>query len=173
MLDLALEQLDIKDDDVVLQVGFGTDVDLLVRLVGLLEKGRLAGIESNPANLERAIGIFDGEFKNFKADFRNAVVSKIPFYDGGFTKVVSLDQMHSWVNIDKGFDEINRVLAPGGRFVLVWGVPADHDTQIQGRRVISPEEVQNFLKAAGFYHPELREHSEPPLRYYMLVSQKL
>lgn len=173
MLAEAIEQLDIKEDDVVLQVGFGADVELLIQVVLHLDKGRLAGIESNPTRLERAIKIFDEEFKNFKADFRNAVVSKIPFYDGSFTKVVSLDQMHSWINIDKGFDEINRVLAPGGLFVLVWGVPADQDTQIEGRRIISSAEVAKYLKAAGFYHPEPRERTVGPMKYYLLTSRKL
>lgn len=173
MLALALEQMDVKEDDVVLHIGFGWDLELLIRMVASLDRGRLAGIESNQAALARAIKIFDEEFTSFKADFKNAVVSKIPFYDGSFTKVVSLDQMHTWVNIDKAFDEIHRVLAPDGLFVLVWGVPVDHDTQVEGRRIISSAEVAKFLKAAGFYHPEPRERAVGPMKYYQLSSRKL
>jgi ubiquinone/menaquinone biosynthesis C-methylase UbiE len=173
MLELALEQLALKEDDVVLQVGFGMDLGLLIRLVPLLDKGRLAGIEANPAAMERAMRIFDEEFTSFKADFKNATVSKIPFYDGFFTKVASLDQMHTWVNMDKAFDEINRVLAPGGLFVLVWGVPEDLDTQVQGRRIIGSDEVTKLLINAGFYRPEPRERVEGGLRYYQLTSRKL
>jgi SAM-dependent methyltransferase len=173
MLDIAMQYLEVKEDDVFLHVGFGWDLELLIELVPRLDKGRLAGIESNQSALDRAIGIFDEEFTSFKVDFRNAVVSKIPFYDSSFTKVLSLDQMHTWVNIDKALDEINRVLAPGGIFVLVWGVPLDKDTEIQGRRIISPEDVGVLLKAAGFYHPSLHSHSHGKMQYYQFTSQKL
>jgi ubiquinone/menaquinone biosynthesis C-methylase UbiE len=173
MLEIAREQLAIREDDVVLHVGFGWDLELLIQLVPQLDKGRLAGIESNQAALDRAIRIFDEEFSTFKADFRNAVVSKMPFYDGSFTKVLSLDQMHTWVNVDKAFDEINRVLAPGGIFVLVWSQPADGDSQVQGRRIFGQEEVSKLLKDAGFYHPILRERVEGPLHYTLFTSRKL
>jgi ubiquinone/menaquinone biosynthesis C-methylase UbiE len=173
MLDIALEQLAVQEDDVFLHIGFGWDLELLIQLVPRLAKGRLAGIESNQAALDRAISLFNDEFTSFKVDFRNAVVSKIPFYDSSFTKVLSLDQMHTWINIDKGMDEINRVLAPGGIFVLVWSQPLDSDTEIQGRRIISPEEVDAFLKGAGFYHPALRKHAEGNLQYYQFTSRKL
>jgi SAM-dependent methyltransferase len=173
MLALALDQLSVQDDDVVLHVGFGWDLELLIRLAVFLDRGRLAGIESNPEALARAVRIFSEEFSTFKADFRNAVVSKIPFYDGSFTKVVSLDQMHTWVNLDKAFDEIHRVLAPGGIFVLVWGVPVDQDSALEGRRILGSDDVAGFLKAAGFYHPEPRERVVGPLRYHQLTSRKL
>jgi SAM-dependent methyltransferase len=173
MLALVLEQMAIQDDDVVLHIGFGWDLELLIRLVVFLDRGRLAGIESSTDALARAKRIFSEEFSTFKVDFRDAVVSKIPFYDGSFTKVVSLDQMHTWVNIDKAFDEINRVLAPGGLFVLVWSVPLDQDSQVEGRRIISSEEVAGFLKGAGFYRPEPRERTEGSMKYYLLTSKKL
>ena len=142
-------------------------------LAPLLTRGRLAGIESNAAARERAAKVFKEAFSSFKADFRDAVVSKIPFYDGSFTKVLSLDQMHGWINPDKALDEINRVLAPGGIFVLVWGVPVDRDTQIEGRRITLPGDVERLLKGAGFYHPQLRERVEGPLHFYQYTSQKL
>jgi ubiquinone/menaquinone biosynthesis C-methylase UbiE len=173
MLALALEHMVVKDDDVVLHVGFGWDLELLIRLAVVLDRGRLAGIESNPEALSRAIRIFSEEFSTYKADFRNAVVSKIPFYDGSFTKVVSLDQMHTWVNIDKAFDEIHRVLAPGGIFVLVWGVPVDQDSAAEGRRILASAEVAALLKAAGFYHPEPRERTVDSMNYHQLTSRKL
>jgi SAM-dependent methyltransferase len=173
MLALAVECLEVRQDDVVLHVGFGWDLELLIRLAVVLDRGRLAGIESNPEALARAIRIFSEEFSTFKADFRNAVVSKIPFYDGSFTKVVSLDQMHTWVNIDKAFDEIHRVLAPGGLFVVVWGVPVDGDSAVEGRRIMASAEVAAVLKAAGFYHPESRERTAGSMHYFQLTSRKL
>jgi ubiquinone/menaquinone biosynthesis C-methylase UbiE len=171
MLDLALEQLAVKKDDVVLDVGFG-DGEALRRLVPLVKNGRLAGLETNQGALEKAARDFSEEFTHFRVDFKNAVVFKIPFYDGSFTKVLSLDQMHTWINVDKAFDEISRVLAPGGLFVLVWGVPVDPDTNI-GRRILLPEEIEKLLKSAGFYHPALRERVEGELRYYQYLSKKL
>ena len=173
MLEAALEQLAVKDDDVVLHIGFGWDLELLIRLAIFIDKGRIVGIDNNQKALDRAIKIFAEEFSTFKAEFKNATVSKIPFYDGSFTKVVSLDHMHTWVNIDKGFDEINRVLAPDGIFVLVWGVPLDHDTLVEGRRIISSEEVAKFLKGAGFYQPQPRERIVGNMKYYQLTSRKL
>jgi SAM-dependent methyltransferase len=165
MLELVLEQLGVAEDDVVLHLGFGTDLEPMMRMVPLLDRGRLAGVESSPVARERAARVFDEEFSSFKADFRDAVASKLPFYDGSFTKVLSLDQMHSWVNLDKAFDEVHRVLAPGGTFVLVW-------SERPGRPARKPEEVDKLLKSAGFYHPQLRERPEIQGHYYLYSSKK-
>jgi SAM-dependent methyltransferase len=166
MLELALEQLEIQDDDVVLHVGFGMDLEPMMRMVPLLDRGRLAGIESSFPARERAVRVFDEEFKNFKADFRDAVVSKIPFYDGSFTKVLSMGQMQDWINPDKAFDEISRVLAPGGVFVLAWNPPSSKPSLL-------PEPVGALLKSAGFYHPQLRERGDGDSRHFLFSAKKL
>ena len=171
MLDLALDQLEPRDDDVILDLGFG-DGEALRRLVPLLTRGRLAGLETNKALIHKAARDFGEEFAHFRVDFKDGVASKLPYSDGFFTKVLSLDQMHTWINLDRAFDEVNRVLAPGGIFVLVWGIPVDRDTNL-GRRIIAPEEVEKFLKSAGFYHPALRDRVLGPLHYYQYRSQKL
>jgi ubiquinone/menaquinone biosynthesis C-methylase UbiE len=172
MRQTAFEYLDAKEDDVVLQIGFGSDLEILLQLVPLLPKGRIAGVESNPALLEKAMRRFNDEFSHFKVDFQNAVVSKLPFYDGSFTKVLSLEQLHGWVNIDKGLDEIHRVLAPGGLFVLVWSLNLEQDSLPAMKRTPDLEAMSHLLKGAGFYHPVVREHREGSTQYYQVTSRK-
>ena len=99
MLDLALEDMKIKSEDVILDIGFGgSGAEALRRMVPLLKGGRLAGIETNKADLRQAVRDFSEDFSHFRVDFRDGVVSRIPFPDGHFTKVLSLDQMHTWIN---------------------------------------------------------------------------
>jgi ubiquinone/menaquinone biosynthesis C-methylase UbiE len=171
MHELALEQLQVAEDDVVLDLAFG-DGQILRELVPMLKKGRLAGLETKKAAIAQAARDFAEEFTHFRVDFKDGVVSKIPFYDGSFTKVLSLDQMHTWINLDKAFDEISRVLAPSGLFVLVWSQPVDGDTNV-GRPIITPSEVERLLKSAGFYHPAFRERVEGHLHYYLVSAKKV
>ena len=53
--------------------------------------------------------------------FIHGEAEELPFDDGSFDLVLSTVSFHHWMDQDKGLREIERVLVPGGDFIL-----ADH-----------------------------------------------
>jgi SAM-dependent methyltransferase len=88
-----------------------------------------------------------------RADFREGAVEAIPFEDGHFGKVCTVNTVYFWKSLDAGFAEIRRVLSPGGRAVVGFlpkepmermGLPGDIFTM----RTV--DEVVVSLKIAAF-----------------------
>jgi SAM-dependent methyltransferase len=52
-------------------------------------------------------------------DWRIGSAETVPVETDWATVVWSLATVHHWIDIDKGLDEINRVLTPGGRMVVI------------------------------------------------------
>jgi SAM-dependent methyltransferase len=85
----------------------------------------------------------------------------MPFRDGAFAAVVSLDVLsHAAVDPPRALAEMRRVLAPGGRLVL--NLPAfgwlrsAHDARVHNSRRFVPTEARRMLDAAGFQTVALR-----------------
>jgi len=104
----------IKNEDIVLDVGCGAGFDMFVtsRLVG--ENGRVCGVDLTDQMIERSqknlteAGVMNFELK--KVDTEN-----IPYADATFDVVISNGVINLSPCKDKLFSEIYRVLKPGGR----------------------------------------------------------
>jgi SAM-dependent methyltransferase len=82
-------------------------------------------------------------------------VNAMPFRDGAFAAVVSLDVLcHAGVEPERALAEMRRVLAPGGRLVLnlpayAW-LHSAHDVRVHNARRFAPAETRAMLERAGF-----------------------
>jgi arsenite methyltransferase len=109
--------------------GAGTDVLLAARIVG--EKGKAVGVDMTPAMLERArLAASKGQFSN--VEFKMGHAESLPLEDNTFDAVIS----NCVINLceDKGrvFEEIFRVLRPGGRMVIS-DIVTDGDLPLEAR----------------------------------------
>jgi arsenite methyltransferase len=109
-----------------------------------------------------------------RAAFREGTVERIPFDDGAFTKVCTINTVYFWSSLDAGVAEIRRVLASGGRAVIgflprertdVMGLPADIFT------TRAPEEIVRSLSAVGFTDVRL-ERPRPTTPWTVAVATK-
>src|SRR5262245_27971685 len=89
MFDLALEDMAVKDDDVVIDLGF-EDAETARRLVPALARGRFLGVPPSSSSASKAEHEFNEAFRNFRADFKEGVATKIPYADGYATCLLSL-----------------------------------------------------------------------------------
>ena len=88
-------------------------------------------------------------------------VNDMPFGDGAFTALVSLDVLsHAAVRPEQALAEMHRVLTPGGRLVL--NLPAfqwlhsAHDVRVHNARRFHAAGVLAALRAAGFQPVAMR-----------------
>ncbi len=73
----------------------------------------VAGIDPSPPMVDRA------RRRVPTATIEVGSAEDIPFPDGAFTVVLAVATYHHWADRAAGLAEIRRVLAPGGRFLLV------------------------------------------------------
>lgn len=71
------------------------------------------GVDPSPSMVKRAAARVPG------AVVREGSAESIPFDDATFTHVWSIASFHHWADTNGGLDEIERVLAPGGKVFIV------------------------------------------------------
>lgn len=128
----------------VLDVGCGTGVllrEMVDRLPNALE---IAGVDPSEGMLRVA-----REHTPPQVQFFRAGAERLPFENGRFDLVVSTMSFHHWAAQAAGLQEVARVLAPDGTFVLVdysarWIRRAGGRTDVR-----NPKAVAAALRAAG------------------------
>lgn len=96
-LNIIKENLDIKNDDLLLDVGCGTGSDFNCEVIGIDPSIEL--LQQHQKN-------------NNKFNNKNKIPAKaenMPFKDNIFDKVISVTSMHNFEDIEKGIKEIRRV----------------------------------------------------------------
>lgn len=127
----------------VLDVGCGTGMllrELVERLPNVLE---IVGVDPSEGMLRVAREDSPGRIGFVRAD-----AERLPFDDGHFDLVVSTLSFHHWHAQAAGLNEIARVLAPSGSFVLV-DLSARWIRRTPGREdVRNPADIGAALRAA-------------------------
>lgn len=103
----------IKSEDVVLDLGCGAGFDMFVtrRLAG--EKARICGVDLTDQMLEKAQkNLSDAGITNF--EIKKVDSENIPYTDATFDVVISNGVINLSPCKNKLFEEIYRVLKPGG-----------------------------------------------------------
>jgi ubiquinone/menaquinone biosynthesis C-methylase UbiE len=106
----AIDQLSLEPGDRFLDLGCG--------LGAALEHAAATGVETfgidpSPAMVERASA------RVSRAEVAEGSAESIPFEDDRFTAALAVSTYHHWADPDAGLAEVRRVLAPGGRLLIV------------------------------------------------------
>jgi ubiquinone/menaquinone biosynthesis C-methylase UbiE len=97
---------------------------------------------------------------------------KLPYPDGKFDLVTAVETVYFWPNLPNCLLEVQRVLKPGGRFVIMVEV-IDADSKwknvVEGMTVYSPEELKQLLDDTGLVQTEI--HRKKP-SYATIIGTK-
>lgn len=104
---LIIQNLEIKKDDLLLDIGAGTGL----ALKELKGKCRCIGIEPCKELIEQA----DSDIKE---KITEAKAESIPFGDNKFDIIISVTAIHNFDNIEKAIEEIKRVAKSRAQIVI-------------------------------------------------------
>jgi ubiquinone/menaquinone biosynthesis C-methylase UbiE len=122
MGEAIIERLEIKEDDIVLDVAAGTGEPGLT-IAAIAQKGRVTGTDLSDEMLQiaEANAIAKG-LKNYST--KASDVCELPFGANSFTKISCRMGFMFFPDMQLAANEMYRVLKPGGRFAIsVWGAP--------------------------------------------------
>jgi demethylmenaquinone methyltransferase/2-methoxy-6-polyprenyl-1,4-benzoquinol methylase/phosphoethanolamine N-methyltransferase len=109
----------VKPGDRVLDVGCGTGSLTNLAAIRAGRQGQAHGIDAAPEMIARAK--LKSARQQLKIDYRVAPIESLPFPDDHFDVVLSSLMLHHLPAelAQSGFDEVSRVLKPGGRLAIV------------------------------------------------------
>jgi SAM-dependent methyltransferase len=138
---VVVELAALVPEDRALDLGCGPGA-ALAAAAKLLDQPHLAGVDPTPGFVDQCRRRLPG------ADIRLGSAEEIPFEDGRFTVAWTIATFHHWVDPDAGLAELSRVLAPGGRLLLVEGI-----VRKSGGHGVGPgeaEQLRSRVDRAGF-----------------------
>jgi ubiquinone/menaquinone biosynthesis C-methylase UbiE len=107
----------IEPGSVVLDLGCGAGTDLLIAAQMTGPEGRVVGVDMTPSMLERA-ATSAWEMGLASVELHESLIESLPVEDGSVDVVISNGVINLVPDKDAVFDEIDRVLRPGGRLQL-------------------------------------------------------
>ncbi|MBC7891272.1 MAG: class I SAM-dependent methyltransferase, partial [Sphingobacteriaceae bacterium] len=114
--------------------------------------------------VEEAIRRNGGAVENGQAQFFVASAEALPFEDGSFDKVFTVNTVYFWENPARELAEFRRVLKPGGQLFLA-GRPRRVMEALPfvryGFTLYSAQELSELLSSNGFLVTGLLEKPEP------------
>jgi ubiquinone/menaquinone biosynthesis C-methylase UbiE len=120
--DAIIEQLEIKEDDIVLDIAAGTGEPGLT-IAGIAKKGKVIGTDLSGEMLLKADANAAAKgLKNYST--KPADVCELPFDDNTFNKISCRMGFMFFPDMQLAANEMYRVLKPGGRVAIsVWSTP--------------------------------------------------
>jgi arsenite methyltransferase len=149
---LTLERLFLEPEDRVLEVGFGGG-DLLEQILSTEPGASVAGVDLSIDMVNVAGRRLRGYIRDGRAEVRVGDIEALPYVDGEFTKLCSVNTLYFWRNPSRALAECRRVLKIDGRMLLCFNAKEDlmlWPGHKHGFRLYELSEVEELLKVAGF-----------------------
>jgi ubiquinone/menaquinone biosynthesis C-methylase UbiE len=159
----SMELLDVKPRDRVLDIGCGNGVALAL-LARKATDGAAAGIDPSSVSVEVSTRRNASAIRAGKVTVTQGEAARLPFPDGSFDKVLSLESFYFWDDPVAGLKEAQRVLGPGGSILIVMEIVKDESNPEKNRWVaermacllFSDRELVSMLEQCGFVSPTCR-----------------
>jgi SAM-dependent methyltransferase len=107
-----------------------------------------------------------------RLDVRVADVHELPFPDATFDRVLTVNTVYFWPDLQAALAEIRRILRPGGRLVI--GIRDPKQMRRVSRDIFTvrePREVRDAVAAAGFGDVALESPPDRALHFIVAAGR--
>ena len=128
----------------------------IARLLQRTLQGTVTGIDFSPVSVRKSTKVNAKAIQEGRCKVLEGNVANLPFADGSFDVVTAFETIYFWPDIEHCFNEVKRVLKPGGQFVIVnesdgsGAMDAKWESMIEGMHTYTPEEIRLHLTNVGF-----------------------
>ncbi|MGI6033538.1 MAG: class I SAM-dependent methyltransferase [Coriobacteriales bacterium] len=151
--------------DRIIDLGCGGGANL-VRLADAAPEAHVTGLDYSQVSIDVSRETCANLIQAGRCDLVLGDVGHLPFEDASFDFASAFETVYFWPDVQRAFAEANRVLAPGGRFMICNEADGTHEGDyqnvgvIKGMRVYKPEEIVGMLEQAGFSRVEVFRREE-------------
>lgn len=142
----ALDQLDLRSTDTVLEIGFGGGVNIQ-RLLD--QSASVVGVDRSQDAVKSAERHFAEARSKGRASFLLGQVEALPLPDDAFTKAVTVHTVYFWTSLHQGFRELHRCLLPGGLLAVGFLPKAQMDRMRMPEDLFTTREPDALTSAAS------------------------
>ncbi len=114
---LAVELLDARPGDRILEIGFGPGTAIQMLAAGA-EIALVAGVDLSHVMLRQARRRNRQNIQGGRVELHQGTASRLPFADAHFTQAFAVNSFHHWSSQAEGLLELRRVLREGGLLLL-------------------------------------------------------
>lgn len=165
-VDWTIEQIQIQPNDRILDVGCGAG-DALAQMLRGYNHVHVTGLDRSPTIVRSALRRNRTDVQAGRANVVEGNLGTLPFPDVQFDRVFSIHTLYFWDDVPAVLDEIERVLAPGGLFVITY-CDGKGDGTWDGIASIVREQLIPAASALGFI--DVQERRGPDSRDYHTVA---
>ena len=157
LVDWGLSLIELRAGDTVLDIGCGGG-NTLARMAERVTEGHLVGIDYAETSVEASRAFNAALVESGRMEILHGSVENLPFADAHFDAAVTVESFYFWPNPEACLKEVERVVKPGGTFLLLAEIyerddlPAETRAKIAGYQLTNPtpEEFERLFRAAGF-----------------------
>ena len=147
----GLDHVVFRNGMTMLDIGCGGGATLK-RLLKRSPDGNVYGIDISAESVAKAKNM-NKRVLNSQVFVEQGSADSLPWENQKFDVVTAVETVYFWPNLPKCFEEVKRVLKPGGQFVIMLEVIESDSVWtniVEGMTVYSPEQLRNMLEQAGF-----------------------
>ena len=112
----TIESVDIKPNDVLLEIGFGHGVSF--KMIAEKTNEKIYGLDFSEDMVKLASENNRDLIHNNRLELKYGPVHPAPFQNNFFDKVIAVNVIYFWDEPHKELSEIKRILKPGGKVAL-------------------------------------------------------
>jgi ubiquinone/menaquinone biosynthesis C-methylase UbiE len=155
----TISLLGLRPEDQVLEIGFGAG--RAIELVAAQTvNGHISGIDLSQEMVRSATCRNARGIKAGRVTLRQGNVTALPFADGQFDKVFSIQTLYFWPDLSRALAEIFRVLKSGGILVITLSTGTTDGTgssSLEHYQQVVEEQIIPGMKQLGFTQAEIRQ----------------
>lgn len=151
----GLEFLHLSQEAKVLDCGCGGGANIK-RLLKNCPQGIVEGIDYSEISVEKARKLNQRAIRDGRCTVCQGSVAQMDFADASFDVVTAFETVYFWQDLPKCFQEVYRVLKPGGTFLICNESNGDTNRDkkwtdiIGGMTIYKDTELKAHLEQAGF-----------------------
>ena len=160
LADWGMKFLPLSSNAKVLDCGCGGGANIK-RLLKKCPEGIVKGIDYSPVSVEKSKKVNAAAIAAGRCAVLQGSVADMMFADNWFDAVTAFETVYFWPDLPRCFQEVYRVLKPGGTFLICNESSGDTEKDekwteiISGMTIYKDTELKAYLEQAGFHEVQI------------------